>query len=328
MHRQIAIITLGLAAVAGLNAGQIQIGSGLNGTNGLTSVYTVAGQGGITASTTATQASGGTFGETTYAKTLYQNSTLSSTAPTPGSQVTAGGVTFNLINDAISGPPNFWAGTNDGAGVSGNPNPSTTTITIPMGIFGVTNVYTMLNDEYGVSGANNVDVTFNFGAGGLGGSLTFDLVNGQVYADSFDCLAGSGLSACALNNYAMTVDSVHSFNAAGVQVVPSAGTATVSSLGVAWSGTYSASTLAPYANTSGNLFLDAQNFYLGSFAGSYLYNVVITDTNTGLYTSRTELSAITVASSTPEPSTWLLFGTGIAAVFFVAKRRKSAASIS
>jgi len=318
MNRHIAILTLGLAAVVGLSAGTIQIG----GTSGLSSTYTVVGQGGITATTTATQGGGGVFGETTYGKTLAQGTSPSATVPAIGSTLTAGGVTFQMINDSVNTTDQVWVGTNDPAGLNGNPNPSTTTFTIPMGIFGVTNVYTMLNDTYGVSGANNTDVTFNFGSTGTSGSLTFDLVNGQVIADSWDCLAGSGLATCLTANYATSLSgSTFAYTSSTAVAVG----ATVQSLGVAWSGTYANTTITNYANTSGNLFLDAQNFYLGTFASpsTELYNIVITDSNTGAFNSRTELSAITVAQTvtTPEPSTVFLALAGILALVALGRRK-------
>jgi len=313
MYRQIAIITLGLAAVAGLNAGQIQIG----GSSGLASTYTVAGQGGIT----ATDPSAGTFGELTYAKTIAQGATAGSyTLPAIGSTLTSGGITYQMINDSANPTDSVWAGSNDGGTVGA---PLTSTITIPIGIFGVTNVYTQLNDEYGVNNAINTTVQFNFGATGSSGSLLFNLVNGKVIADSFDCTGGSGLAACIAAGYATTIDTVNSYNQAGTVVVPSSSVASVSASSI-YGTTYTTSAFTPYANTTGNIFLDAQNFYLGTFAtpGTELYNIVISNTNTGLFKSRVELTAITV-TTTPEPSTVFMGIAGLGFVAYFARRRKS-----
>jgi hypothetical protein len=89
-----------------------------------------------------------------------------------------------------------------------------------------------------------------------------------------------------------------------------------------WSGTYSDGTGA-YNNTSGDIFFDAQDFYLGSAAaGQTLADVVITGSNTAAKQSRISLSALTV-ETVPEPSTILLLGTGVAAASLIRRRRKS-----
>ncbi len=197
MVRYTGILILGLTAIARLNAGQIAIGSGLNGVNGLTS-------GTVTATTTATQANGGKFGEQSYTNGgILQTTTTSTPPPTGGNSLTGNGITFQMINDSgANASANMWAGTNDIAGgtyactpgpTCTNPNPVSTTFTIPIGIFGVTDVYTMLNDEYASKTANvgngagvTTTVQFNFGSAssGLGflGSETFKLVNGTVHS--------------------------------------------------------------------------------------------------------------------------------------------------
>jgi hypothetical protein len=187
------------------------------------------------------------------------------------------------------------------------PNTGTSSITIPIGIFGVTNVYTMLNDEYGVVGGTPTTVQFNFSNGSY---ESFTLVNGQTIADSFDCIGGT----CP--TYATTLS--------GGTYAETAGTdtgGTVSAFEV-WAGTYGGPGTGAYNNTNGDINLDAQNFSLGSTAaGLTLTNVVITDTAGGtVKVSRDELSAITV-QTTPEPSTIFLVTAGIGAVGLLRRRR-------
>jgi hypothetical protein len=325
MLRNIAILIVGAASIANLNAGSIQIP--INGTNGLTSTA-------VSASTTATQSSGGKFGEQTYSNGgILQTTTTTTPPPTGGSTLTAfGGVTFYMVND---GGPNMWSGTNDVPGASGNPATITTTFTIPMGIFDVTNVATVLNDEYGSTTANvgngvgvTTQVTFNFGSAltgpGFLGSETFNLVNGVDIFDSFDCTGGT-LTACNAASLAMGLPGSGTYGTNGASVTPSKSVASVTSANV-FSGTYTANTNGPYAGTTGNIYLDAENFYVGAFAGDELYNMVITDTATAQYQSRDELVAATVITGSPEPSTVVLFLTGIGVVGFI-YRRKRAASV-
>jgi len=327
MFRQIAAFTIGLVGIANLNAGQIQIG----GANGLTS-------GTVTATTTATQSSGGKFGEQTWSNGGFTQGATGVTVPAaPPSSLTAHGITFAMINDSGGqAGDNLWSGTNDIAGTSGNPNPVTTTFTLPMGIFGVSNVYTMLNDEFANTTVNNgngagVDttVTFNFGSAASGagflGSETFDLVNGTVIRDSFLCTGGSGLATCQSSNLGTTFDTTNAYGTGGSIVVPSAGVASVTAFNV-FQGSYTSSAYGPYTNTSGTLYLDAQNFYLGSFAGDELFNMVIQDTQSGAFQSREELVAVTVV--TPEPASIFLLVGGFGAIaFFSYRRRKSPASL-
>lgn len=322
MFRHIAVFTIGLVGIANLNAAGIQIG----GNTGLTS-----GVGGSGTSETTTGSAGS--GQQPYVNNVFQGttvvgqtsgnlcsgatiSTCTSTSGTPGAGptnefATANGVTFALVNQNISGTQEMeWAATSTGNASS--------TITIPIGIFGVTSVDTMLNDEYGLYGGTPTTVTFQFA--NSADNVTFNLVNGQDIRDSFDCTSGSGLAACQAGGF---------YNGSNVDTLSSASYASnsgdsdgasVTAFNV-WTGTYSGG-VGAYVNTNGTLFLDAQNFYLGTdAANTTLLNVVITDTQTAVKQSRDGLSAVTVF--TPEPSTMFLLATGFGALGLFRRRRQA-----
>jgi hypothetical protein len=250
--------------------------------------------------------------------------TCTATTGFPGGEpsnefASSNGVTFALLNQVVSS-------TNEGVWVA--PNTGTNSITIPIGIFGVTDVDTMLNDEYGVNNATPTTVQFNFGNST---SETFTLVNGTVIRDDFNCQGGSGVTACQALNYATTLNIVNGYSTSGGSLGAfgsiAAGTAYVKGFNV-WTGTYSGGT-GSYVNTNGTLNLDAQDFVLGSMAvGQTLTSVTLTDTaGSSSLVSRDFLSGVTVLSSgssapTPEPSTVLLVMSGLGLVIVGRRRQK------
>jgi hypothetical protein len=238
-----------------------------------------------------------------------------------GSQYAAtasNGITFAMINQASNPNASVWT-------TSANATPTTSTITIPMGIFGVTDVYTMMNDNYGVPGTSPVSVQFNFSSG----SETFTLVNGTVIRDSWECLAGLTGNGCQnyLTGGVDNLDTTHTYNESGTTASTSGPTVTAFNvLTAAYLNT--AAGMPQYKGTSGNIYLDAQHFAFGSlYAGATLNNIVITDTITAGAQSRVELSAIdySVAAAAPpteapEPAGFVLSGLGI--LFVASLRRK------
>jgi hypothetical protein len=329
MFRHIAILMVGAAAIANLNAGSVQLQIG--GANGLTAgTVTQSVTGGVT----------GTVGENAYVGNIPPGSTvLTRTSGVPATGYPNGetsgqldtvndngtNVTFAMINDSANNTANMWLSTNTAGSVT---TPVVTTDTILMGglgVFGVSNVWTMLNDQYGnlaYNGGQNTQVTFNFttATGGFVAPLTFTLVNGVEISDAVDCTAGSGLSACQAFGYQTSLDTTNDYSPTGA-TNPSSGP-DVSAFNV-WSGTYNQGG-GNYTNTTGSVFLDGQNFSLGSgYTNDYLTSIQVIDTQTGSRQSRDILSAITVEANAPEPSTWLLFAIGFGLFGFAKLRRKS-----
>jgi hypothetical protein len=317
MFRKIAIIAVtGLAAVASVSAGQIQLGQTISGVNdGLTTTYMTSG--GSTGSSTLKN----------YDLNLFSNGTNSGTPPTPfiGYSNTAGvastpgstlvdssGVTFDMISQTGSNG-NFWDL------LSTSP-----TITIPAGVFDVKTVWMMMNNLYGVGGSNDTDVKFTFDNAANGsdaGSLntvTVDLVNGTEIRDAVDCTNvtssctlltyGTGLAPMTTVATTVTGSGPSSLNIAARNIVTTA---------------YNTGSAAPYANTSGNLVLDEQGFGFGSaFASQYLVSIQVTDDSGALNVSRTAVSAVTLITATPEPSSVLLLLTGFGMLCFTVLKRK------
>ncbi len=332
--RHIALIAVALAGIANLNASYIQIG----GNVGLTSTTLGSGSGG-TISTTGGAAQGaysGSLWSGTGANNTGSSGTVTGSngsvlcagpgfpSPTCTTQAnsavpfaepsdefaTANGVTFALLNQTLTGPTRYmsaWATANSAG---------TSSITIPIGIFGVTNVYTMLNDQYGINGSSPITVSFTFD--NAADNETFTLVEGTSIRSAVQCLSGSALSACQTAGYANTLGT-------GSYAESTNSSARVSASNV-WSGTYTASS-GVYANTSGNMYLDMQNFSLAVPSTDTLVSMTITGVssafNSGL-NSRAVLSAVTVqTAATPEPSTSLLLAAGLGLFAFVRARRKA-----
>jgi hypothetical protein len=294
---RIAIVSgITLFSVVAATAGQIQIGSGVNGGNGLTS-----------------SAVSGCCTEQGYVPVMFEGASV--TPPTGPGNLTdnlgdgGSGVTFSLINDGAG--KNFW---DIPTGTGG------ATLTIPIGIYGVTDVWTMLNDLEGTNG-RDVNVMFNFGTSA---NTTLDTVtvkptnangagNGQV-RNGLVCISGCvestqpGFTAGTSVGVSMVGDNIwqQSF---GCVTVPSS--------------------LGGQASTPcGTAYLDDQGFFFNSLAlgggltnlNTYLVSVQIKEIST--VGNGAGLSAVTV-DAIPEPSTVLLFAAGLA-VLGLGRLRKRA----
>jgi hypothetical protein len=320
----VGIFALCLAGVS--SAGQIQIG----GVNGLTSSYVNSGVG-----------SSGADTEQNYNNVLFAGAQNSGTAPkaystynqTTGEQGTltdsTNNVTFSMINDGSSGGAsnNFWQGTQASCGSSCFTSPE---ITVPIGTFGVTSVFTMINTELAMASAagdNSKDVAlfFNFGtsANQTSGLDTIEvkLLNSFASGGPNDEIQNAVLCSGSCGSPALASGSTLG------------GPTTISGVGVVTGNVFESS----YNNTPtgygspGNVVLDDQGFF---FNGISLSGLGAGDTNLNTYLvsvgvmelggkigASTGLSAITV-DTVPEPSTIMLFLTGLGALGLARFRRK------
>ena len=250
---------------------------------------------------------------------------LTATSATNGTS--AGGVTFAMISDGLNGvnSRNFWES-------NGNE-----TITVPIGVFDVTDVATMLQNVAGSLGGNDTTVTFNFGSTSNATSgLTSVVVNLSDVNN-----AGSGeIRSSVLCNTTTTATCNSTTNPQGV---PVASTANVGGSGITvdtsavfggpstFGGVYAYTSISPntgfYANTQGHLKLDDQDFIFGStFSNQWLVSVQVSE-NSGdsSFPSATALSAITVdtANPTPEPTTILLVLAGLGGIGLARRFRRA-----
>jgi hypothetical protein len=255
--------------------------------------------------------------------TNCQGGLTSTPAYTPGSATIftpASAPEFNLLGDGVNAnSTQDWISTSSGTGASAG------TITIPVGIFGVSDVNTMLNTVGGLTtggtvctsgnglnagtGCTNTDsyayVTLNFGTSASGATVqseTFALMNGVTQANILDG-ATAGTSG-ATSDYNVTY----------------LGQTYAVDTGQVWS-----STITGGANGNKTLVLDAQIFpVFEQFQSLYLTSISVTDTGTsGAGTTNHEvLSAVTI-TPTPEPSTLLLLGAGLGVIGVTRFRRKS-----
>jgi hypothetical protein len=225
------------------------------------------------------------------------------------------------------------------AGASNNfwqlPATSNPVMLIPVGVYGVTDVWTMINTELADSGALTRDaiVTFNFGTTSNAttvSSVTVKLNNSSPATAGQDENAvncGSPSAACGglANPSSGALNS--STTISGVTV----DTDTIYSFGFTGAG-------GAYSNaTVGNVVLDDQGFIFngialtGALAGynnvdSYLVSIQIQESAKAGTPGSDDvaLSAITLDTATPEPSTVLMLLTGLGAIGFFGLRRRRA----
>jgi hypothetical protein len=334
LARTLAILTLVTLGVAASYAGPLMLGgpNGLQTAQAAGNIVDSSNSTPLPYSATVLQGTGSSasntitsglicrgYAATTASDCTGHGGTVSTSLPytsSAGSQYAAtasNGVTFAMINQASLPNASVWT-------TSANATPTTSTITIPMGIFGVTDIYTMMNDNFGIQGehpGSPVSVQFNFSTG----SENFVLVNGTVIRDSWDCLAGLTANGCL--NYQTggvdKLDTTNTYNESGTTAATAGPTVTAFNvLTAAYLNTTAGVT--QYKGTSGNIYLDAQHFAFGGrYAGATLNNIVITDTITTGAQSRVELSAIDYQQA-PEPAAFVLSGLGI--LFVASLRRK------
>jgi hypothetical protein len=348
MLRYIGIFIIGSVAIATLNAGPIEIGQTITGVNvGLTTTWFTTPNGNGCSAGNATCVTGSTTGYssknfdknmfaadtpnptpfTGYSNTSTTASTAGSTMADPVQTNSDAGVTFAMMSQSGT-YANFW-------GASGN-----NTITIPVGVFGVESVWTMLNNYFGVTGNNDTDVTFTFDAKQNGSdattltTVTVDLINGTDIRSAVKCTAN-----CGTANYANTLNTT----AGGTNVTGGNLQCTSTSsqcptlVNVVANNIYGATGLAGgtgtnWAGSTDNVMLDDQGFSFGTaFDNDYLVSMAVSQANFGASNpnaSVTGIAAVTVVTAaslvaTPEPSSILLLLGGLGAFGYARRFRRS-----
>jgi hypothetical protein len=300
-----------------VSVGLLPSGDGITNTN--------FGNGKFT--TSAFIAGGGTVSLPQTSTSCSANCQGGSTAvtPPPGTAAIfkpAAAPEFSLLGDSVdTNSVQYWASASSGTGANDS------VLTIPVGIFGVADVSTMLNTIGGLTtggtvctatnnglnaGSNCTNtnsyayITLNFSTSANGATLqseTFALINGLTQANILDG-ATAGTSG-SVSNYTV--------NYLGNNYTVDAG--------LVWG----PKSITGGSNANDSLILDAQEFpVFEPFQSLYLTSISITDTgsaNPG--TSNHEILSAVSITPTPEPSTLLLLGAGLG-ILGLARFRRNA----
>ena len=336
MARTLALLTITLTGITSMYAGSLGINPGdylnpdgsvsiglLSAVDGITSTGFNAST--LTNSTFVVNGTGGgsaSLPQTSGACGSNCQGGVTATPPPPGTATIfqpAGAPEFDLLGSSASATSmQDWASASSGTG-------SPSVISIPIGIFGVADVSTMLSTIGGLTtggtvcttgnglnagtGCTNTAsysyITLNFSTTATGATLqseTFALINGMTQANILDG-ATAGTSGSTGNYNVTYLGSTYTVDA-----------------GQVWS-----SKITGGANGNDTLVLDSQEFpVFEQFQSLYLTSVSITDTGSANPGSSNHevLSAATI-TPTPEPSTLLLLGAGLAVIGVTRFRRKS-----
>lgn len=327
MFRIVTVLILAVAATA--SADEFQIG----GTSGLTSSYILTGCPGCIAG------SAGGFSETNYETVLFSGAVNGASTPTPFAgyntfaptpeksilQDSTAGVTFSMIADGLSSSVsnNAWIASSAANPVAANSS-NVPTITIPIGIFGVTDVWTMLNSQLGLAYTNR-DATIYFDFGSTANATTnlttvkVKLLNTPASGSAPEPTQIRNAVDCAspsCNQYANTPGDLVTRGSATSPYVPDGVSIVTHTI---YTSPYTNAS-GPYAGTTGNIVLDDQGFFFGdTFLESYLVDIRVAETAITAGTSSLALSAITV-ETVPEPSTIFMMLTGLGAMVFAGFR--------
>jgi len=323
MSRFYTVAALGMVAVSAAFASRIEVGSNTTGgvsTGGLNSAYFGGSFPVVAAGNTAVV-------ERTYATTLFAGETLTSSSlggstlpDSPGNQQltdTNNSVTFGLISG--DGVNTYLSGGLGFPGGSGSASPQyTSSISIPVGVFGVDQAWILLNDQWGVNGAPNDTVTFTFTGAGAPAPLVVNLTEGNQIRT---------VTACGSASSTFTSGGVHGGSTDCTTFATSATNASV-----AWSAHYNNTTSnsTPFSGTSGTVALSDISFDLSAYSAYTLSNISIADAGTGYDTSRLALSAVTLdqlvaadqLAATPEPASMATMIAGLGLIGFVTYRRR------
>jgi hypothetical protein len=215
-------------------------------------------------------------------------------------------------------------------------NNAVNTLVVPIGIFGVTDVWTMLENQWGTLGGNDTTLTFNYGTSSNQASgytqvvVALDNNNGTT---GFNGQLNSAVSCTtSASECSTTTSPVKSVAATSVINGVTVNTATI------YSSSYTNATGVYYGGTAGKVRLNDQQFVLPSVDSDlWLVSISVTENDAnspqsatalgnGTLPSETALSAITVDNNsaltpTPEPTTILLLLSGLGAIGFRRLRR-------
>lgn len=339
MMVRITAVSVFCFLVAGVaNAGSVQLG----GTSGLTSNYISQGSGAVCAAGAGNCVAGSTSGftEANFQTTLFSgaNNTGVFTGYTQTGVVASGDTlggsgrpTFAMIaGDNISDSKsatdsaNFWGSTNTG----------TSSIVVPVGIFDVSDVWTMLQNEWGGLGAQDTSVTFNFGSTS---NATSGLTSVTVNLNNENISSGTGEIRAAVDCSGVTTTTCSSSTnprATPLETGVTIDGVTVNTISNLANSAYTTAN-GFYAGTTGTAKLDGQQFVFGTtYASDWLVSMTVTENNglsctgsgclTGGPYSQTALTAITVdtaIASAPEPGTILLLVAGLGCIGALRLRR-------
>jgi hypothetical protein len=199
------------------------------------------------------------------------------------------------------------------------------------GIFAVDQVWTMINDWFGVAGTPGITITFNGenAAGTQAIQEQITLTAGIDYRSIGTSLNNPTPCDVANNNTASLGTSCSGDTDPTAQSVGTDSRAALSATpGV--SVTVYNSAYQSGDSAGNNYWLDVQDIVLGSaFLGGYLDTINITSndgaagcaTTATCFSERPVLSAVTVDSAVPEPGSVFLFGTGLSGIAFWRLRR-------
>jgi hypothetical protein len=224
---------------------------------------------------------------------------------------------------------NFWQGDN--------------AFVIPVGVYDVDSVSTVLDDEYGSLGQQGITVSFCFASTSNGGGtgcasgdlVTVALTNGVEYSDGIICNSAV-VGGCPANAAGAPTSSTYTLASSTANV---GGSGVTVDSGVVYQSAYTnlqatnaaGGNVGPWATSAaGNVQLYDQQFLFtpGQYSGEYLSYISIVDTSSNYSgsgslgsASRYALAAVTL-DSVPEPGSLFLLLAGFGAIGLGRLRRR------